>query len=461
MKADLTRNSFYPSRYFSRVLMQQGRVQLDADWNEQADILLHYLRNLAADCIGPHGGPENNFGFGITLAGSDLNIGQGRYYVQGIPVDAGQGLTYAKQPNYPSPPTLPATPYPVYLDVWERLITCVEDDRIREVALGGADTAARTKVIWQVKAFTGTGQKGTEQKETEQKACIDVTGSLQPANRGWLQAVAKQQGTSTNPCVIDPNASYSGPENQLYRIEIHTPGPAGTATFKWSRENGCVVFPIVKLTPGSPTTAVLETLGRDDRFGLNEGDWVEVEDDDSVLMNTGALANSPAALLPGPLLQVQSISAGSLTVTLNGTPSAKVGQDSSKHPLLRRWDQTAGDQVEGGLQLNTTDNAAVLTEGTWFNIENGIQIYFQAAPADSTNQYRTGDYWLIPARTATGNIEWPTTTQSGKTVPVALPPDGVTHYYAPLGVVNADGSVTECRCQFKAQAQCPNTKVAT
>jgi hypothetical protein len=33
MKGDFTRNTFVPSKSFSRVLMQQGRVQLDADWN--------------------------------------------------------------------------------------------------------------------------------------------------------------------------------------------------------------------------------------------------------------------------------------------------------------------------------------------------------------------------------------------------------------------------------------------
>src|SRR4051812_21238116 len=57
MKADLSRVTFNPHQHFSRVLMQQGRVQLDADWNEQTSILLHHLRNLAADLIGPHGGP--------------------------------------------------------------------------------------------------------------------------------------------------------------------------------------------------------------------------------------------------------------------------------------------------------------------------------------------------------------------------------------------------------------------
>jgi hypothetical protein len=46
--------------------MQRGLVQLDADWNEQAAILLHYLERLAADLIGPFGGPEDAWGFAIA-----------------------------------------------------------------------------------------------------------------------------------------------------------------------------------------------------------------------------------------------------------------------------------------------------------------------------------------------------------------------------------------------------------
>ena len=52
MKGDFTRWTFDPQKRFSQVLMQQGRVQLDADWNEQTSILLHYLRTLAAHIIG-------------------------------------------------------------------------------------------------------------------------------------------------------------------------------------------------------------------------------------------------------------------------------------------------------------------------------------------------------------------------------------------------------------------------
>ena len=60
MNGDFTRDTFNPAKQFSRVLMQQGRVTLDADWNEQSSILLHYLRTLARDLIGPYAAPVEN-----------------------------------------------------------------------------------------------------------------------------------------------------------------------------------------------------------------------------------------------------------------------------------------------------------------------------------------------------------------------------------------------------------------
>src|SRR5437588_10319478 len=59
-KGDFSRDSFafdpLRLRQFSRILMQQGRVQLDADWNEQTDLLLYALRTLITDLVGPHWG---------------------------------------------------------------------------------------------------------------------------------------------------------------------------------------------------------------------------------------------------------------------------------------------------------------------------------------------------------------------------------------------------------------------
>src|SRR5260370_10187440 len=69
--------------------MQQGRVQLDADWNEQASISAHYLRCLAMDLIGAHGGPGDGFRISRIPASArqplaDLGIAAGHYYVAGL-----------------------------------------------------------------------------------------------------------------------------------------------------------------------------------------------------------------------------------------------------------------------------------------------------------------------------------------------------------------------------------------
>ena len=37
----------------------------------------------------------------------------------------------------------------------------------------------------------------------------------------------------------------------------------------------------------------------------------------------------------------------------------------------------------------------------FIELEGGVQVKFEPGT------YKTGDYWLIPARTATGSIEWP------------------------------------------------------
>jgi hypothetical protein len=552
MKADLTRNTFNQFNHFSRVIEQQGRPQLDADWNEQAAILLRYLRVLATDLIGPQGGPSGpNYGFAISpittpATPNDFRIGLGRYYVDGIlceadsqPVgitvksatqivvdqwtldgapfkngqlvevfDDAQGpnanpafsptlvqisnadvatltltlqnapafgtlvapkvrkvITYLTQPDYPvpGPATLAAgSTYIVYLDVWERLITYVENDSIREVALGGPDTAARSKVVWQVKTAAGTVALTSAGDHT---ACDNFTptdkalfGELFDLNHGLLRARAKQTSV-TDPCIIPPSANYRGPENQLYRVEIHRSGAAwdGTdngkstaATFKWSRENGSVVFPIVSLSTGNGvTTLVLETLGRDDRLGLAEGDWVEAQDDIYVEQNRA-----------GNMQQVQQIDRPNLTVTLSGVPGSDVGTKASANPLLRRWDYQAGDPADGGLVL-ASDNAALVQEMAkgWLNLEDGVQIQFPPPDSgQSAHLYQTAQYWMIPARTATQDVEWPTETRkdaSGNTVivPLAKVPDGIQHDYAPLAViaVSAAGVVSlsgDCRKQF-------------
>jgi hypothetical protein len=70
----------------------------------------------------------------------------------------------------------------------------------------------------------------------------------------------------------------------------------------------------------------------------------------------------------------------------------------------------------------------------WLDLEDGVQIQFEAG-----GEYRSGDYWLIPARVETGDILWPPPGQGD-----AALAHGVQHYYAPLAVIDG-GPIKSCR----------------
>lgn len=61
----------------------------------------------------------------------------------------------------------------------------------------------------------------------------------------------------SDPCITPPDARYRGAENQLYRVEIHRGSDAEPATFKWSRDNGTVVFIIRNIATDTDTTTVI------------------------------------------------------------------------------------------------------------------------------------------------------------------------------------------------------------
>src|SRR5688500_15945147 len=99
MKADLTRSTFNPKNHFERVVQQQGRVQLDADSNEQVDILLHRIGTESVDVIGRCGAPYHDAGFALQPQGNTLTISKGRYYVSGLMCENEQPVSLFAQPD--------------------------------------------------------------------------------------------------------------------------------------------------------------------------------------------------------------------------------------------------------------------------------------------------------------------------------------------------------------------------
>ena len=269
MTGDITRSTFNPKKGYTSVRMQQGRLQLDADWNEQADIHTHQRRLYLTDMIGsscgaprvdPFTGKETTANFQLFLVGThatiaecahfDLAVMPGHYYVNGVLCECYPGslieakviarnqiqiahgltidnrriregdwlvpedpkkipdaggetkdvvkgfyvehvdpkqcvltvicypdlvpendpkkndlqlrrlLTYSTQPDLPLADSevldrklLDKTKrnFNVFLDVWERHLTAIDDPSIREVALNVVDTTTRTKTVWQLR----------------------------------------------------------------------------------------------------------------------------------------------------------------------------------------------------------------------------------------------------------------------------------------------------------------------
>ena len=177
MQGDFSRLTFDPRKHYRGVRMQQGRVQLDADWNEQIDILNYFFETQLKDILGSSGAPQATAGFKITIENNDdrqqelptiaqahqdsearnqilpdFSICRGHYYVDGILCENEQDVLFSSQPYYPQAriPSVLKQRCLVYLDVWQRHITAFEDASLREIALGGIDTTTRIQTIWQV-----------------------------------------------------------------------------------------------------------------------------------------------------------------------------------------------------------------------------------------------------------------------------------------------------------------------
>jgi hypothetical protein len=499
MKGDFTRFSHQPQEHYAGVLMQQGRVTLDADWNEQFDIDDHRWRVQTIDTIGQACAPEGNPGFGLSFTPDrrDLIIHPGRIYIDGILVELLPGtsvrvtdiadtvvtvtdlspdgddfergqwveivsdeteegaeptiamiasvdaeamtvtlvddasshgdetgvrmrriVTYLTQPFYPAAAAEPfadsfhpedwgGQTHLVYLDLWRRHVTASEDPDIREVALGGPDTATRVQTVWALRIMRDPQRQG-EPADASQIACHDqhpLWDALIAPSAGRMSAQAEAAPQEDDPCAVQPGAGYRGLENRLYRVEIHDPGEVGTATFKWSRHNGSILSSILDF-PAVDEVEV-HSLGKDKILRFEADNRVEAFSEVSEL---SGLAGTMASIVGAPDEAERTISLDTNVSVYDGHPL----------PRLRRWDHGAAEAV---------------TDSDWIDLELGVQVRFGAGP------FHVGDYWVIPARVATGDVEGF----------IEAPPRGIRHHFARVALVtwtDAPDAVLDCRRTF-------------
>jgi Family of unknown function (DUF6519)/Right handed beta helix region len=430
MAGDYTRMTFKSRKDYSGVLMQQGRVTLDADWNELVEALDHRLRAEIVDTLGRCVySRETPDAFQIAAAGGSLTIGPGRAYIHGLLVEnhGAEPLEYDpvmgelrgtapidfdKQPYFPNAPAVPPTgTYVAYLDVWQREVTYLEDADLVEKAIA-VDTAARVQNAWKV---------GLLEADTGTTCDSDLPGwdALTAPSAGRLTTAAVGVPASTDPCMIPPFGGYRGTDNRLYRVEIHDGGPLGTATFKWSRDDASIGSNVTAMD-ASRTVLTLVRLGRDGVQRITVDDWVEVTDDWHELNG-----------LHGELRKVAAVDEVAETITLDTalTATAFDATDPTRHTRVVRWDEhgAAVDAAGGVIQVPAGGPASPIV------LEDGVQISFDVDPVGG--DFHVGDYWVFAARTVDASVE----------LLVDEPPRGVEHHFCRLAVVTFPDGASDCR----------------
>lgn len=527
MKGDFSRPTFDPARHYAEVKMQQGRVQLDADWNEQGAIMRHRTQTETMDALGRCGGPLHASAFGVTTfaalsaaekayvqarypgfveGGGNFLLTAGRYYVDGILVENEHPVPFASQPDLPGVgPLTVAGNYLLYLDVWERHLTALEEPSLREIALGGPDTATRARVVWQVRALSGAQRQCAAEHPGYAAATAPSTGRLR------MRASADL--STGDPCVVPAAAGYRGLENQLYRVEIHNPGAAVShATVPgWPVASAVVGDRKITVTASAADLATI-TVGRAVELYHSTGAdpaagtvaFVTARSGSQVTLSASFKAPDMAAaprlrLLNATakwsrdngvvLARVRSIAGTEVVVDsfgvddvlsihgddwveifddthdLTGTPGG-LYQVASRNDATRTLVLRTPAVPLGGVNgVNPARNPRIrrwdglvavktaLPGAGYAELENGVQLRWENAEG-TPGVFRTGDWWNAPARTATaesqsGTLEWPRALDGTAEPRLAA---GIVHHYCRLGIVESlNGAVTlleDCRCFF-------------
>jgi hypothetical protein len=471
MSVDCSRFSFNAWNDYLGVTMQQGKVQLDSDWNELVAQITRRIQAGTMDIFGgavvPSTTPD---GFHIKYDDKVLLIGPGRIYVDGLlaenhgeltathwdpllsEITGNQYLAFDKQPYFPQQNAFPLDKdgwYLVYVDVWQRDVTYIQHPELVETAIG-VDTTARTQTVWQAKilAISPPEDEGTGQIQCQQ---VESLKDWEPSGGRLSNGTVEIGVKSNNPCEATSTKGYRGLENQLYRIEIHKSGKFEKATFKWSRENATVVSRVKTIK--AKDKLELDCLGRDDKLGFKEGDWVEVTNDWREFNGE-----------PGELARIKlegGIDKATNTIILDRELShdfkiddldqdGKIIRRGNIPPFntrVRRWDQKGQILSEKGQLIYNLDESRkpggilegdipIDSDGITIQLEDGIVVSFNLEP---DAEFKTGDYWVFAARANNGLIE-----KLEKT-----PPRGVHHHYAKLALIEVNqgeiNNITNCR----------------
>lgn len=483
LSLDISRDSFQRPKNYSGLRQQQGRIPLDSELNESADILAEELRRAIRDVICNSGTPDDGFLVSnVTVIDSEsftFDIAAGTYYIGGVRYDALNESTFLTQPDWMQLEfdldPLPAPPESavggalrhdfVYLEGWEQDVSATEDSELFETALGGADGAGRERRMARVNVIENSADNCVDALEAAFPASMRDPSTWALVSGAGLTVGFNDEGVEENLCAPQTQAGYLGAENETFRVQLTAPD-----RFIYGRDNAAplyrvqleVIEPSEDAPPGTPpmTRVTFLTRPRDVWSQPLAGQAVEIFRWNTRLPNGEKLAEPIGTL--ATIATDYDPDGGTLLLHLDlesdwidwftGGGSSHINPmdeaDVAAYFYLRVWTGGSGDADEPDHPITA---GAIPLPGT------GLEVTF--APTGTPGVFgESGEYWVVAARPASADVvtPWRLLDESIETPPPS-PPMGPIRHVAPVALItwapDAAGTyqpvVHDCRERFR------------
>jgi hypothetical protein len=440
MASDRARISFDPSRAYRAVVAQQGRVTLEADVNEAALIEGEALRLETIDIIGPAGTPAPpGDGYQVTpgTGPDEILIKKGVYYLGGWRLALEEDVPIGQQPDWldrPAPSGSQSGNSVVSLLITEQSVCAVEDQALREVALGGPDTAARLRLMQHFLALPTTGSTCADGAAAVASLLAADGVTLGPYSDQLISSAALQVGfvPDTPPpdaCSPAVAGGYLGADNQLVRVTVSAFNPqANTGEILWGWNNASILYRAT-LTDKLAGVLTLTGVPIDQEHAPQLGQAVEILRSRADLGDGNYIAADSGFVTT--VTEAYSFDNGTLTIADIADLPPEYATDPN--PLfVRLWQAIVPFTAGQAVALDTVSGLMVT-------------VTLAALPA----QIAARPFWRFAVRPNTPANVYPARYQEGP-----QPPDGPRQWLCDLAVVgdvgDSYGLLQDCRPTFTA-----------
>lgn len=440
MGSDRARISYDPAQQYRAVVAQQGRVTLEADWNEAHQIASEELREETLDFVGAAGTPDDGYKVVSVKTPFDLATTLGTMYVGGIRAFSPTQIQYSNQrdwldhegdPTWVKPADLanaPSTREFIYLLLREQQVSAVEDSALLEKALGGPDTTQRLRLIQHIVRLQTDGDncssafdKAIEIWRGKQGLKLDRS-TLRLLSSTTLQVSFAPPPTPVDLCEPEARSGYLGADNQLIRVQVIKFDPTtNRGQLVWGYDNAAFLYRAEFI---NDKTLRLNPRPVDESHRPRANQAVEVLRSAAQLQNNEYIAAATGVVTTLTANYDPDTRAVSLATAL---PTAYQTPTQTPSLFLRVWEKI--EDFTPGMAVSLGD------------------IGLQVTLSTNNQPWHIGDYWQIAVRPGE-----PTEVYPKRYREAPQPPDGPHLWVCPLAVIGwNDGRLRilqDCREHF-------------